>query len=135
MLTWTDTVISLCPARPAHRFAGWLNCGETMLCCASKSLQRSEKKPLGSLYYGFFFFFLSLHWIGLLNSQKMEISPAQRVLRSCLLKKNNKLWVFPAFLVFILYQGQPPAPVGLLHGCLEEGAQHPPEEVPWHQVQ
>ena len=60
VLIWTDTVISLCPGRPAHRFAGWINYGETMLCCASKSLQRSEKKPLGSLYYGLIFFFSTL---------------------------------------------------------------------------
>ena len=57
VLIWTDTVISLCLLRPVHGFAGWLNCGKTMLCSTSQSLQRSEKKPLGSVYYGLIFFF------------------------------------------------------------------------------
>ena len=53
-----------------------------------------RRNPLGVCIMVFVFFFLTLHWRGLLNSQKMEISPAQRVLRSCLLKKKKTNYGF-----------------------------------------
>lgn len=86
-LIWTNAIIFLLHTRQMRVDVGWLSCWRSARSCfhsAFKSLQESKKRPLRSLNFVWFFFLP--YWRGLLSSQKTEISPVQRVSRSCLLK-------------------------------------------------